>query len=280
MTNNEKSRSKYWCFTLNNYTEEDVSNVPEGLRNGGATYCVIGKEVGESGTRHLQGYVEFPKRLRFNQVRLLLGGRSHIEKRRGSGLEAADYCKKDNSFEEWGSLSKETQGRRHDLEALQTDLRANHSMKRVMDEHFNEFLKYERAIKAARLLYSEARDWDMTVVVYWGRTGAGKTRAVYDNLPSMEDIYVHPGGPWFDGYDGQPIALFDDFCGSEFKISYLLKLLDRYPMKVPIKGGFVNWAPREIYITSNMNPHDWYSNANSEHVAAMFRRITNKVEFL
>jgi hypothetical protein len=115
--------------------------------------------------------------------------------------------------------------------------------------------------------------------VYWGRTGAGKTRAVFDNVPSPEDIYVHPGGQWFDGYDGQPIVLFDDFGGSEFKLTYFLKLLDRYPMQVPIKGGFVSWIPKEVYITSNRNPLEWYPNAHGEHVNAMFRRFTNNVRF-
>lgn len=116
-------------------------------------------------------------------------------------------------------------------------------------------------------------------MVYWGRTGAGKTRSVYDNLPSLDSLFVYAGSGWFDGYDGQPIVLFDDFGGHEFKISYLLKLLDRYPIRVPVKGGFVHWAPQEIYITSNIDPHNWYSNANPEHVRALLRRITLIHEF-
>lgn len=128
-------------------------------------------------------------------------------------------------------------------------------------------------------MHSTQRTWVCSVIVYWGRTGAGKTRAVYDNLPTQDIIYPHPGGQWFDGYDGQPIVLFDDYGGSEFKITYLLKLLDRYPMRVPVKGGFVSWTPTEIYITSNKDPRTWYSNANPEHVAAMFRRFTNVVRF-
>lgn len=129
------------------------------------------------------------------------------------------------------------------------------------------------------MAYAPKRCWQPSVIVYWGRTGAGKTRAVFDNLSSPEDIYVHPGGAWFDGYEGQPIVLFDDYAGSEFKLQYLLKLLDRYPMQVPIKGGFVSFVPFEIYLTSNLNPRDWYRNANREHVDAMFRRITNEVQF-
>lgn len=107
----------------------------------------------------------------------------------------------------------------------------------------------------------------------------GKTRSVWENATTEEDVFVYPGGGWFDGFDNHPIVLFDDFGGSEFKISYLLKLLDRYPLRVPIKGGFVEWNPLEIYITSNLNPNVWYPNAHAEHVAALFRRFTNIVKF-
>lgn len=158
-------------------------------------------------------------------------------------------------------------------------MREKRPLAEIADENFKEFIKYQRGINAYRLVHSVQRDWICSVVVYWGRTGAGKTRAVHDNLPAQDALYTHPGGPWFDGYDQQPIALFDDFGGSEFKLSYLLKLLDRYPMRVPVKGGFVSWAPREIYITSNKDPTSWYANAHPEHVAALFRRFTNVVQF-
>jgi len=100
--------------------------------------------------------------------------------------------------------------------------------------------------------------------------GVGKTRKVFDD---ETDIYMYPGQGWFDGYFGQDIVLFDDFSGSEFKITYLLKLLDRYPMSVPIKGAFVQWVPRKIYITSNLDPDSWYPGAHEEHRAALRRRL-------
>lgn len=115
------------------------------------------------------------------------------------------------------------------------------------------------------------RDWVTEVLVFWGRTGAGKTRLVHE---LATDLYIHPGGAWFDGYDGQADVLFDDFGGSDFRLPYLLKLLDRYQMTVPIKGGFVQWAPRRIFITSNIDPNNWYSGAFIEHQAALRRRIT------
>lgn len=269
-------RSKYYCVTSYD------ANIDETLSRlhaaGQITYYVIGKEIcPTTQRRHYQIYVEFSARLRFNSAKSLLSGSCHLEKRKGSAVQASDYCKKENDWKEFGDISK-SQGTRTDIESLHRSLQTDALLADVADEHFHLFLKYEKAISRYRLLRSASRNWQPEVIVFWGLTGTGKTRTVYeDNVGDR--IYAHPGGPWFDGYDGQPVALFDDFGGSEFKISYLLKLLDRYPMKVPIKGSYVEWVPHRVYITSNLDPDTWYSNAHREHQAALLRRFTFVREF-
>lgn len=128
-------------------------------------------------------------------------------------------------------------------------------------------------------MHSSMRKYPPSVVVYWGATGTGKTKSVWDNLTSYDDLWQYPGSGWFDGYVGQKLVLFDDFNGGELKLTMLLKVLDRYPMQVPVKGGFANWCPKEIYITSNIDPNNWFPNANAEHVRALKRRFTNVVKF-
>lgn len=245
-----------------------------------ATYVVIGDEVGENGTRHLQGYAEFPNRLRFNQFRELLPN-YHIEARRGDSTQASDYCKKDGNYEEYGTLSVSRQGNRTDIDDLHESLRAGKRKRTIVEEHFGQFLKYQRGINAAYNIYTSHRPLEQppSIIVYYGRTGTGKTRSVWDNLTDISDLWTYSGNGWFDGYDQHPIALFDDFNGGEFKISYLLKVLDRYPMQVPVKGGFVVWKPTEIYLTSNLAPEEWFPNAKREHVQALLRRFTNVVYF-
>lgn len=273
------ARAKRWCFTLNNYTPQEVelySNLVTASDD--VEYIGFGREVGEQGTPHLQGLVVLARRLRLSQVRDLLP-RSHLEVMRGSFQQARDYAAKEGDFVSFGEAPAGGQGQRTDLTALKNDLDARKRTSEIANLHFATFLKYQRGILAYKNAIAVKRNWAPAVVVYWGRTGAGKTRAVYDNLADPEDIYVHSGGQWFDGYEGQPIVLFDDFGGSEFKLTYLLKLLDRYPMQVPVKGGFVSWTPHEIYLTSNRGPLLWFPNAHDEHVAAMERRFTNVVFF-
>ena len=80
-------QSKRWCFTLNNYTEEEYNE----LKEVDCKYIVIGKGVGESGTPHLQGFVIFSNTKRLAAVKRI-NGRAHWEKARGTSEQAADYC--------------------------------------------------------------------------------------------------------------------------------------------------------------------------------------------
>jgi hypothetical protein len=109
--------------------------------------------------------------------------------------------------------------------------------------------------------------------VFWGKTGTGKTRRVWEFVKD-DELWIHPGDRWFDGYDRHKCALFDDFDGSWFKLSYLLKLLDRYVFPVPVKGAYTWWCPSQIFITSNIEPRMWYPGALEDHRAALLRRLS------
>lgn len=274
-------RSKYYCFTINNYGPNEVLSLSNLVPSGIASYVVYGFEVGENGTRHIQGYVELPRRLRINQIVALLGGRAHVERRLGTGDQAAQYCKKDGNFREDGEISVSGQGHRSDLDALHSSLREKRSIAQISDDHFGSFLRYERSIKSYKFIHSVPRDPDNppSVVVYWGLTGLGKTRAIWLNAPSVSDVWVYPGKGWFDGFEDNRIALFDDFRGSSMELHLLLQVLDRYPLKVRIKGSHVNWNPQEIYLTSNIAPEEWYPNVDQASRDALIRRFTNVVHF-
>ena len=86
------SPSIKWCFTLNNYTEDNIKEISALL----PLYCrryIVAKEVGDSGTPHLQGYVEFMKRERpLSKIPIK---EIHWEKAKGDIKANRDYCEKD-----------------------------------------------------------------------------------------------------------------------------------------------------------------------------------------
>lgn len=85
--------SKYWCFTWNNYPENAVETLETIFEKFQISY-LFAKEVGESGTPHLQGYIECPTKIRPIE-KLSLDTKIHWEKRKGNRQQNIDYCSKD-----------------------------------------------------------------------------------------------------------------------------------------------------------------------------------------
>ncbi len=85
------SPSIRWCFTFNNYTDQDVSSISSKVPLLCKKY-IIAKEVGESGTPHLQGYIEFKTKCR---PKNLFSDKIHWEKAKGTPLDNVTYCSKE-----------------------------------------------------------------------------------------------------------------------------------------------------------------------------------------
>jgi len=69
----------------------------------------------------------------------------------------------------------------------------------------------------------------------------------------------------------------DEFRGL-INVSNLLRWLDRYPVRVEIKGSSRPLSMTTLWITSNVNPLYWYPEVDSETQAAFMRRL-NITEF-
>ena len=118
-------QSKDWCFTLNNFSDDDVARII-GLEScEDICYLVCGREIGESGTPHyLQGFVQLRRKKTLAGVKALFGSSNIIdlEKRRGTPEEAAEYCKKQGDWFEFGTLERLLgSGHRSDLVAIREE---------------------------------------------------------------------------------------------------------------------------------------------------------------
>ena len=107
-------QGRNWVFTLNNPTAEQKQAIADLCNGDTVTYAVVGREVGASGTPHLQGYIRFNTNQRFRAVRNRIRG-AHVERARGTAQQNREYCTKDGDFDEYGELPPGP-GRRTDLE--------------------------------------------------------------------------------------------------------------------------------------------------------------------
>ena len=255
-------------FTRNNPSNDDIVAL---LGNPEFSYIVFGEEVGAQGTPHLQGYAEFGGPRSFNTVRRSLLVGTHIERRRGSQEEAIRYCKKDGNWQEAGAPS--VQGQRSDLISMQKNIRDGMSDLHLFESYPVPMFRFHRAFAKYRSLLASPRDRQVAADVrfYHGASGTGKTLAAWNEFPNLS---VHLGGKWFDGFVDGSAFLFDDLDDSVFTIGYLLQLLDRYPMRVQVKGGSVEWNPSVIVITSNATLGDWYAFESDNSRLALRRRFS------
>ncbi|GAC77843.1 replication protein, partial [uncultured marine virus] len=92
------SRNRAYCFTCNNYTDEQ-RDLLKSLDDAGTTrYIVYQPEVAPTtGTKHLQGYIVFANPRTFDGVRVLLGPQFSIQVARGDCESNYTYCSKEDS---------------------------------------------------------------------------------------------------------------------------------------------------------------------------------------
>lgn len=132
----------------------------------------------------------------------------------------------------------------------------------------NEYIKHVSPVVA--------RSTKTELYVYWGPPGTGKSRRALEEARGIdpESIYYKPRGLWWDGYKQQRCVIVDDFYGW-IKYDELLKITDRYPYKVQVKGGFEEFTSTHIWITSNVDIDEWYRFIGYK-TEAIERRITLK----
>ena len=260
------AQGKFWCFTLNNYSDEEYNK----LVNFNCNYLIVGKEVGGSGTPHLQGYMEFKTNQRLTALKKI-NEKIHWEQRKGTPEEASDYCKKDKDFYEIGELSK-GRGSRSDIVAVREVVENGGGMKEVMEETNS----YQAVRFAEKLLtYKEKkRNWEMEVIWLWGKTGCGKTKKAFEE--TTNPWVSGKNLKWWEGYDAHEDVIIDDFRADFCTYHEFLRILDRYPYTVEIKGGSRQLLAKRIYITSCYPPNKAYKTV--EDKGQLLRRITKIIE--
>lgn len=309
------SRNRNWCFTINNYTSDDLTRLfehtvdidgvietrpatvmddegkPKSKCNN-ISYLICAKETGESGTPHLQGYIEFINARSLMGVKKLMPT-AHLEIRLSSALNASNYCKKGDqphseweefrqngpnfgrnaNYREYGTIS--AQGTRTDLKEIKNDIFSGKKVDDIALESPMLFHQYGRTLnKLEDLAMRQRFRSEMTTGTwYYGPTNVGKSHAALKDFhPSTHYIYPNDGG-WWDGYTQQDTVIFNDFRG-EIDFNHLLQLIDKWPHFVRRRNREpMPFTSKHIIITSSHHPSMIYD-PNHDDINQLLRRIT------
>lgn len=109
------------------------------------------------------------------------------------------------------------------------------------------------------------------VFVFWGGTGLGKSRRAWEEA-GMDAYPKDPNTKFWDGYRSHKNVVIDEFRG-RIDVSHLLRWLDRYPVLVEVKGSATVLAAERIWITSNLDPRNWYPELDEDTRNALLRRL-------
>ncbi|UOK21038.1 replication associated protein [Chifec virus UA13_119] len=263
------SQGKRWLFTLNNYTEEEYEACIKFLEDA-SSYFIVGKERGENGTPHLQGYTELSTRYRFLPLKAKIGERSHLELARGTGASNREYCSKEGSFVERGRLAKYRGGSgevrsgssRDELGKAFigscTDLGITAGINKFSEDHPGAwFFSGSTLLRNLFALISPPERPNVCVWWYYGATGTGKSRKAYELLPGA---YRKDGRTkWWTGYRLETACVIDDFAPQGIDIVRLLVWFDRYPCLVETKGDMLPLCVKDFIVTSNFSPEEVFS---------------------
>jgi len=185
--------------------------------------------------------------------------------------------------------TKPHQGKRKDLDEIKDLVVARKTNIEIMESRGGSAARYEKQITFLRFTYgsifSDRQLQGIRVIVIWGPTGSGKTYAAVNYIAQGCDYYIVEAPArgtdkvWFDGYEMQKCLILDDFAGEFCNLNYLKRVLDKYKLKVEVKGSHVWACWTTVVITSNKPPIEWYQPSQFNHIAeedinALKRRIT------
>ncbi len=244
------SRARSYVFTLNNYTEEEEKNV----QSVDCEFLVYGRETGESGTPHLQGFIKFRNPRQFNAVRKLLP-RAHVEICRDVA-SAISYCRKYGDTFEKG-LEPQKNGGDKKEEVAKKNKRLREAPLEELVRTGELSLNQVPIIKKARIILDQEHELfeadDVRGIWYWGPPGVGKTHKAREH----GDCYLKSQNKWWDGYTGEKNVVLDDLDKQGSCLGHYLKIWsDKWSCTGEIKGGTVRLQHEKFIVTSNYHPMD------------------------
>lgn len=261
--------ARHWCITINNYST-DESVIKSQFEHESILYSIRGYEVGDSGTPHIQAYVAFRNRQRLSFVSGLFVG-CHAEPKRGTVSQAAEYCRKDGVFIEYGSQPQEQHSAGNHANQEKWISAYESAKAGILDEIPRDMLiRYYSSFKRISAdnmlrppdLHNVCGEW------FYGLAGSGKTTRARTENPGA---YIKSRDRWWDGYQGEETVILDDLDKYHVALGgYVKDWGDKWTFKAEVKGGYIWIRPAKFIITSQYSIDQIWE--DSETREALHRR--------
>lgn len=244
-------------------TAFNVSEFKEEALDPRVQYVAWGEEIcPTTGKPHLQ-YFAYGAKMSVKAWREIFSPHM-VTPCKGSLCDQYNYTMKEGKWHEIG-VRPMRNGEQRSIQTLKRKLDAIAPSESVMDiakSSDDMFSAVSRISRFAKEYAENVRKHQVKgdnsapeVIYIYGPPGSGKTRYVREHEPDLYDVPADDGYKWKDGYSLDAAVLFDNLEPGKIKNhAQFLKEIDRYPIQCPVKGGFIWWKPKRIYITSIVDP--------------------------
>ena len=279
----ESTRSRSWCFTINNYTPDDAARL-EAFKS---KFIIYAPEVGESGTPHLQGYVETDNAMTLSAMKKKLHPTAHFEPAKGTAQENISYIQGpyDNGHGKTKPINPDVvscgepknQGKRSDLNQLKNEIVSGKKVDEIVMETPMLYHQYGRTLHKIEDIHKRTVFRTFTTLGEWhyGPTGTGKSEYAFNGFdPATHYVWKYDHG-WQDSYSQQDTVIIDEFRG-QIPMSELLTMIDKHPNHEVRRRGreTLYFVSKKVIITSSLHPKDVYTNlAAEDKLDQLLRRI-------
>lgn len=259
------SQARYWILTIPHqsflpYLPPSVNFIKGQL------------ELGAAGFLHWQVIAGFKAKVRLRAVRTIFGD-SHAEPTKSEAAE--DYVWKEDTRVEGTQFllgSKPFQRANPvDWAVVAANARAG-DLERIRADCPDVYVRNYASLRRIGYDNLQPAPMERIINVYWGPTGTGKSRRAWDEA-SFAAYPKDPRTKFWDGYQGHAHVVIDEFRG-DIDIAHLLRWFDRYPVNVEVKGSAITLRATTIWITSNLDPRQWFPSVDGATMAALMRRLT------
>lgn len=254
-----------YVFTWNNYPEDAIQQIESWTCY---SYVIAGREVGENGTPHLQGFIRLDTKRTLRGLKRILPDEIHWESAKTVG-EAIEYCKKDGDYVEFGDVPRGAE-KKSSLSNLVAVFQQE-GLAACKEQFPGLCVMYGRKLLDMYGCNPKPRP-NIEVHWLWGEPGVGKSRIAHSALPTA---YLKPSTTkWWNGYEGQRMVIIDDVTPGGIGINHFLKWFDRYKCLVEVKGGMMALAAEQFIVTSNFRPRVVWPDTDQVTIDALHRRMT------